>query len=226
MLYCPVLQTTIKNAKGKRKSPKPPSKASPGLAEEVSDRVGFGRFLQLLCSEHVRGKTSGELSLSDLARRAKNEFSRSYIDRIHHGEAPVHRDQLPKLAKIYEIEPMVLYNFLLPSFPYAIIHSEEDMVEVHEKSLPEGVTYRLPRCRLASSDMTIAILTIKNPTRPNHHPGLELIKTLEGKVSIELGGIQAEIRRGQYAHFYSHMNHRVENVGREPAKILSIRFIR
>lgn len=204
------------------------SKTATTLGEEVLDGGGFGRFLQLMCSVRFRGQTAGRLSLSDLAKRTAS-FSRSKLDRIHRGEAQVLKRELRELAAIYEIEPMVLYNFLLPNFHTAIaVHGEEDMVKIREDFLPKGVAYRLPRRRLASSDMTIALLTLDRSsaaTNPNHHPGQELIKPLKGKVAIEFEGLSATVEEGQYAHYYSHLNHRAVNKGTESATVLSIRFI-
>jgi quercetin dioxygenase-like cupin family protein len=197
---------------------------------EVIDRRGFGRFLQLLCSKSIRGD-GNSLSLSELAKRAKDEgysFNRSKLDRIHHGRAPVYENELKQLAKIYEIEPMALYNFLLPTFKPAIaVHEKDYKDEIVAEFLPSGVKYKLPPRRLAGSNMMVALLSIDPncATKPNHHPGQELIKPLRGKVAIEFVDSRVKIKKGGYAHYRSHLNHRAVNMGKEPATMLCIRFM-
>ncbi len=207
-----------------------PNSLNSQVYREVIDRRGFGRFLQLLCSKDIRGDGTS-LSLSELAKRSKEEgysFNRSKLDRIHHGRAPVYENELEQLAKIYEIEPMALYNFLLPTFKPAIsVHIKDYRDEIVAGFLPLGVKYKLPPRRLAGSNMMVALLSIDPncATKPTHHPGQELIKPLRGKVAIEFEDSRVKIKKGGYAHFRSHLNHRAVNTGKEPAAMLCIRFM-
>ncbi len=202
--------------------------------EEVLDRLGLGRFLATLCSENMRGPSSGGLTLDALARRAAQEdypFSRSKLARIHYGKSEVLRSELTQLARIYEVEPMILYNFLLPYYQHAIaVHGMADtkrFTRETEKFLPEGVTYRLPFRRLASSEMMISLVTLKEnvQTEVSRHAGWELIKPLEGDVSIILGTTSSLVTEGSFAHFDSSHDHQAINKGKKPVTILSVRFI-
>jgi len=223
-------QRATATPRAKAPGPLIPQSQDSKKSREVIDRSGFGRFLQFLCSKVAR-RDETSLSLSELANRAKDEgysFSRPKLDRIHHGLAPVCEDELVQLAMIYEIEPMVFYNFLLPTFkPAVAVHADDEMVKIDAPFLPPGVTYWLPPRRLAGSNMMITKLKIdpKSATKPNHHPGQELVKLLAGKVAIESGHSRVEIKKGGYAHFRSHFNHQAVNVGDEPATMLSIKFV-
>jgi quercetin dioxygenase-like cupin family protein len=196
----------------------------------VVDRQAFGRFLKLLCSERLRGVGKG-LSLTQLAIRAgesKYSFSRSKLDRILSGQSPVAEEDLPKLAELCEVEPMALYDFLLPDFHSAIaVHGQDDMDKVKAPFLPEGVTYWLPRRRLAHSETMIALLTLEpnRGTKANRHPGQEILVLLEGQVRVRLGADDWLLEKGFCAHYESNAEHTAWNVGKETAKLLCIKII-
>jgi quercetin dioxygenase-like cupin family protein len=204
---------------------------------EVVDRRAFGRFLRMICSERLRGKDEG-FTLSQLADRAKKfsdrakdrqySFSRSKLDRILRGQARVTEDDLPRLAKICDIEPMTLYNYLAPDVHSAIaVHGQADMDKVDKDVLPRGVAYWLPRRRLASSGMMIAFVTLERDcgTEPNRHPGQEIIVVLEGEVGLRLGVHEEILKDRHCAHYGSRERHRVWNAGDKCAKFLCIKII-
>jgi quercetin dioxygenase-like cupin family protein len=199
--------------------------------KEIFDRFGLGRFLQLLTSPNFAGGHYG-LSLNTLAEKAHiagyKEYERSDFARLHNGEARVKREELPTLAGIYGVRPMLLYNFLFPVFPYAIaIHGQADMRSV-ELDLPNGVTYMVPCRCLAFSGVTIALVILEQDaaTPENRHPAYEFLQPLEGEVQVEFDRVvRGPIREGEYCVFDSSKMHRVRNSGCTQAKVLAIRFL-
>lgn len=198
---------------------------------EVLNRRAFASFLKLLNSDRFRG-SGRKRSLSELIDRAKEKgslFSRSKLDRIQRGQTRVLEDELPELAEIYDIEPIALYDFLVPDFNSAVsVHGLDDMNRIEADFLPEGVSYWLPRRRLGSSKTMIAVLTLEPncATRPNRHPGQEIISVLGGdEVELQLGAERAKVKKGCLAHYWSYSKHSVQNVGDKPAKILCMKMI-
>lgn len=215
---------------------------------KIFDQFGFGRFLQLLCSEKFQRKNQQKgqrLTLDELVKKAKAQYNqcdksiqqamsqhnRSRLNRIHHGEVEVLKRELPYLAKIYGIEVMLFYDYLFPAFRDAIVVCKNtDMRKIVGEGfrLPPGVSYKVPCRRLAHSDMTIALIELKSgaATIENRHPGSELLKPLQGEIKVEFGPTRhAIIRKGECGHFHSHINHVLRNTGKEKARVLVIRFL-
>jgi quercetin dioxygenase-like cupin family protein len=200
---------------------------------EVSDRFGLARLLQLLCSDEFRGADNG-LSLKALARRAADRhlgYSPSWFDRLRHGQAPVRADELPALAeKVYEVEPLLLYDFLFPVHRNAIVvRQPRDFRPVPDDLVRSpGVRYEVPCRRLADSDLAIARLRLAPGagTPVNRHPGHELLLPLAGVCEVRFGEVRARLDPGQhrYAHYHSRRDHQVVNVGDRPAEHLVLRF--
>ncbi|MHC4742008.1 MAG: cupin domain-containing protein [Planctomycetota bacterium] len=201
---------------------------------EVFDRRGLGNFLRLVCA--AGGGSAGHLplSLDKLVDRAKQlkwgeKYNRSKFARLHHGQMRVMKSELPELAKIYDVSSMLLYDFLFPAFRYAVVVGRGDMTpEDPAFEIPEGVSYFVPCRRLAHSDVTLALVKLKKDryTVENCHPGVELLKVLEGEVTVRLRGIPPYvIKRGEYGYFSSQMVHCVGNEGSDTAEVLAIRFL-
>jgi len=199
--------------------------------KQILDRFGLGRFLQLLTSPNFVGGRYG-LSLNALAERANiagyKEYERSDFARLHNGEARVRHEELPDLAAIYGVKPMLLYNFLFPVFPYAIaIHGQADMRKV-ELDLPNGVTYMVPCRCLAFSGITMALVILEQnaATPENHHPAYEFLQPLDGQVEVDFDRtVRGPISKGEYCIFDSSKTHSVRNSGHVQAKVLAIRFL-
>jgi len=206
---------------------------------EVLDRYSLGRFLKVFCCEGLFTEASDKrVTIDTLVKRAKtlpkntkHNYNRSKFSRIHQGKADITEHDLLDLAHIYEVDPLLLYNFVFPAFQHAIAvrpNSENSLKLVPSEILTcKNVSYEVPCCRLANSNSSIAIVTIgaKTETTPNYHPGWELLKVLEGEIVVELNSAQQNIlKKGWYAHFYSHITHKIQNIGDSPAKIIVIRF--
>ncbi|MGB8226883.1 MAG: cupin domain-containing protein, partial [Sedimentisphaerales bacterium] len=214
------------------------------IPNEIHDRAGLARFLNLLCSKPFAKK---KLTFDELLERAKKnedellkkgiknekfKLNRSKLVRLHYGIASISEIELLKLAEIYHIEPTLFYNYLSPAFMYAIaVDTEKEM-----KSLPSTfnenkkseVTYTIPYRRLAFSDIAIALVTMEpgSISLDNKHPGYELLKPLEGQIVINIDNHpHPPIKQGEFAFFRSHISHTVSNKGEKLAKVLVIRFL-
>jgi quercetin dioxygenase-like cupin family protein len=151
-----------------------------------------------------------------------------------HGEAP--RAKLSVLANIFRVQPVMLYNYLFPGVPHAIVLGpDEDFEPVDAQFYERDLVYRVPRRNLAFSDIAITKLTLKNDPRGvwNRHPGCEHVIPLHGTVAVEYrtgeeieriaSGLKA---KKSFAHYSSEIEHRVVNTGDEPAELLVVRFYR
>jgi len=203
-----------------------------GKAKEIYDRYGLGRFLELVSSESFRGTERVKLTFDELYNRSKAagyDCSRSKLARLQYGETQIKKKEIPILAKIYDIESILLYDFLFPAFKYAIAVRKEDMRIVPEQSkIMEDVVYKVPCRRLAHSDVTIAVVELKPraSTVMNRHPGCELLRVAKGEVAVELDNkSHPPINEGEYAYYCSRFDHRVYNTGEVPAEVLFIRFL-
>jgi quercetin dioxygenase-like cupin family protein len=202
---------------------------------EIRDRFGLARLLKRVCGPEFRGK-GNDLSRQDLADRAAAQqlsYKRSWFDRLHHGQAEVPVADVPVLAKkIYEIEPMLLYDFVFPVQRNAVaVRWPDDFRPVPESFLgAAGVSYQVPCRRLAHSDIAIARLQLEpgasTPADRHRHPGQELLVPLQGVCEVRFGNVRAPLdaREHRYAHYLSHREHQVVNVGTEPAEHLVLRF--
>jgi quercetin dioxygenase-like cupin family protein len=215
----------------------------------IGDRFGLGRLLQLLASEGFRGQGNA-LSLGDLANRAKgtseqgtqeDRYSRSKLDRIQHGQAPVSLVDLEHLARLYEVEPFLLYDYLHPALRPAIavrhgLHPSNDEAEEDWSELPasylreQGVRYFIPKRRLADSDTSISIVELERAmsTPQNRHPGFEILVPLKGRLRIKFGGGDGYVldeREHRFAQFDSSRVHQVTNDSAiDTARFLVVRF--
>jgi quercetin dioxygenase-like cupin family protein len=222
-------------------APQPYWNPSLPLSEDVVDRLNLGRFLQLACEPKVR--LEGRLTLNELAKRGKPYgIGRSRIDRIHHGRSPVSQRDLVALAKIHELAPVLLCDFLCPALSGAIAVRtrpdsqieclmDSDMRLIPEEFLPKSkAVYQIPCRRLANTDTAIATLRLppgaKSPE--NRHPGHEILIPLKGEVRLRLanGNVDKPVaaNRGEFAHFRSQRDHWVENSSDEDAEVLVLRI--
>jgi quercetin dioxygenase-like cupin family protein len=212
----------------------------------VVDRYGLGRLLQLVCTEGYC-RDENPPTLDELARRAEalgqdkaSRLNRARLHRLHHGLSPVSEAELLQLAAIYDIKPMLLYDYLSPVVRNAIAvrHRGErqlspddagDMCPVPAPYVRDSqAVYRVPCRRLADSDLAIAATELpKGASTPeNRHPGHEILLPLVGIVELRFGTTLTRINaaRGEFAHFHSHRRHWLLNVGDGPAHVLVIRI--
>lgn len=210
------------------------------VGHEVVDRFGLARLLRLICSSNFQGGSKA-LSLAQLANRAKEHglkgFSRSRIDRMQNGFAQVRRQELRELARLYQVEPFLFYNFLYPTVGHAVViragNGTDGKIGDFKALPPElikdpRVNVKVPVRRLADSDLALVNveLDIDGITPINRHPGHELVVPLEGEIEIRFGEMRRIIApaRGGYAHYSSRFDHCLANAGRSKAKFLVVRF--
>jgi quercetin dioxygenase-like cupin family protein len=202
----------------------------------VSDRLGLGRFLIRWCGYW---KESG-ISLDELAvLGARKGFNRSRLHRVHYGLAPVKGIDLLTIAEIYRIEPVLLFEFLIPTSGLVVVvrqspnlvTSQREFLDLHEIAAPfvpnDMVSYRVPFRRLAETETSIALLRLApgGQTPDNRHPGHEIILPLEGKMEIRFGTTHTALDSSSKvcAQFHSGRRHRLVNVGDATAQALVIR---
>jgi uncharacterized RmlC-like cupin family protein len=181
------------------------------------------------------------LTLDELARRGTPfGISRARFDRIHHGLSPVSQDELLVLAKIYEVEPLLLFDFVCPALRSAVaVRSRPDrdvkaLSDTDMRRLPEeflqspNAVYTIPCRRLAETDVALAFLFLRPGAQSpvNRHPGHEVILPLKGEVRVRFpGGVDARVSaaQGEFAHFGSFRDHWVENASTEDAEVFVVR---
>lgn len=154
-------------------------------------------------------------------------------------EAGLDRDFIRLLAQILgnreDVEPMLFYDFLYPAERGAIVLRQSDWETIPEPFIPEGVTYCIPKRRLALSDIAIIKLGFEpitrspNSTHENRHPGTELCVCLKGEITVELALSEKKKRKfripeGYFIHFNSSLYHSVKNIKCNPAEVLVVRF--
>ena len=112
---------------------------------------------------------------------------------------------------------MLLYDCLAPAERTAIVvrNNSDDLKEMPQKFAGRGVRYRIPRVRLALSDVSICLLLLKPgvTTRKNHHHGIEALLPIEGAFEVQLdGSVPREVRTDEIACFNSGRKHVVKGV--------------
>jgi quercetin dioxygenase-like cupin family protein len=225
----------------------PPEGSETEEPKEVQDRCGLGHFLQLSCLGHILDRDRYILERSkktrtfdDLLKKAQYlnkqpgkeviNYSRSRLVRLHNGDTNVKTEELPRIAEIHEIHPVLLYNFLSAAYQYIIGVCKEKpswRTVPSEFDICKGVQYKVPRQRLAFSDVSIALVELEEGTSvpENQHQGYEFLKVLEGEVTVELENFQyPPIKKDECAYYLSYISHKVHNSGTGYATVLAFRF--
>jgi len=209
---------------------------------QVWDRVGLGFFLQLLADDRFR-REHGRLTLIELAQRGRDhQISRARFDRIHHGRSPVMVSELRVLAEIYEVAPMLLFDFVMPLVRPAIAvrcrtDTQELLTPLQNDDLrrvpsefveTQTSEYRIPSRRLADTNVAIAWLKLPpGASSPeNRHPGHELLVPFTGDIRLAAGSLAADISadRNELVHFDSSRSHSVTNAGPTDAEVFVLRI--
>jgi len=202
---------------------------------EIVDRYGLGRLLRFSWIELTR---TGHNAV-ELAKKAKKlGFTRSKLDRIHHGMAPVTGQQLRALAEIHDVPPMILFDFFYPTVRGAAVVRRESRKEKAdwEKVPPSFLNgskadYYVPTRRLTDSDITIAWVELaKGESTPaNRHAGQELAVVLQGVIEVQFTSSKKPFRISaadkEIAHYQSTHTHQLTNVGSETAIVFVVRFL-
>jgi quercetin dioxygenase-like cupin family protein len=197
------------------------------MDREGDDRGATDELHVELGGRHHRG-----WSLASLEKRAKSQgfdgYNRLTFARLHHGGAPVTKDQLEELGTIYGVQRWLFSDFLFPAFRYAVgVDVRTDMRRVTDRNLGE-LDYWVPSRHLAYSDVTIARVELAPGAESpkNRHPGFELLKPLEGKVMVRHRGTPSPVvGKDEYVYFRSRVAHQVVNPGTERASVLVLRFL-
>jgi hypothetical protein len=206
------------------------------------DRAALGRFLRSVVSLRFR-RDEHSLTLATLADRGtKFRYNRSWIHRLHCGMAKVEQKDLLQLAEIYGLAAVLLVDFTLPTtrgavmvrydrtLPGALAATHGTMQEISEEYVRNDTClYRVPFCRLADSDLSLAHLTLSSQgsgTPFNQHPGWEILVPLVGVFEMRLGdnSVEVDADKHAYLHFASSLQHRVRNPSNKPTEFLVIRI--
>jgi quercetin dioxygenase-like cupin family protein len=200
----------------------------------VSDRRGLGRLLRLICSEpETPTSTLRSLNyLKHVSDQSNLGYTRARIDRIQHGLSPIKQDELIKLARVFEMAPILLYDFVSPALPNAVVIREAgdwSQVPGEYYANSRGVAYFQPKRRLVNADTSIMLVELdpEAETASHHHPGLEFVVPLSGSVDVKFGDakVHLSVQEGlSYIHFVSNTGHCIANAGEETAKLLVIRL--
>ena len=188
-------------------------------------------------------RKSRGLSLRDIQERARSlqglpkKLGRSaaYFSKLESGRAKVQPELLEHLAKIYEIDSLLL-TLNLPEPVSQAVHLD---IEADFRDAPwqdprtKGAEYSIASYRLANSDLVLVFLTLRpgGRSRPEHwHPGDEVVKVERGEVvlvfpQLPRGEREKAVHRGQLIHFDSTLEHYVENRSSKTAKMFIVRRI-
>lgn len=198
-------------------------------AGQVLDRVGLGRFLEA-CKGSFRG-IRAPLRTKDLVEKGKTVGLReSKITKLQRGEANLSVNELKDIARMYEVAPLLLYDFLFPALRNAVVvRTDTEMSRVPDEFLSDSnVKYNVPIRRLAESNVAVSTLDLPaNSASPEAiHPGFTLLIPLEGRIVLHVAGQETELIAGRHAfsHFWGATSHRFSNVTAQPAKTLVVRF--
>ena len=208
--------------------------------KEVADRPALGNLLQLLCTAKFRSDNR-RLTLSELAVAGKRQgFSRARLNRIHHGHSPVQTGELVALAELYDVAPMLLFDYCFPAHRHAIAVRcnpgetaipplrDREMLIIPATATEDRQSYLIPNKRLADSNASIAYLhlDIGAESPKNRHPGHEILIPIKGKVSLHFDGpsVNLNSESQQFAHFHSSRCHWVRNNGESSAELFVIRI--
>ena len=181
------------------------------------------------------------VSLRDIQERARSLAglprnlgrSTSYFSNLEAGRTRIRPDWLEHLAKIYEIDGLLMMLNLPEPVSQAVqLDIRADFRDAPwQDSRTKGAEYAIPRYRLANSDLVLVFLTLKpgGRSRQDHsHPGDEVVKVERGEVALVFpqwprDGCERYLRTGQLLHFDSSLEHYVQNRGKRAAKLFIVR---
>ncbi len=208
-------------------------------AAVIRDRWGLAHFVSRLRSSQAdeRGRPPTFSQLAD--RDAKSKINRAKLYRIHNGESKVAASQLPFLATIYRIHPLLLCDYLAAvRRPYVRIRVDrrtereaarpEEMRELDIAVTGERtVNWQLPESRLANGSCVVArvVIPAHAETTEFEHPGQVVLLSLAGKAEVRFSpdGLSLAVQESAYAHFHGRMTYKIVNPYEVPADLLVLR---
>ena len=161
-----------------------------------------------------------------------------WLEALEQSHGEVLKTQLSDIAELYGVEPFLLYSFLFPAVPNAVVvrpGEASEMQPVDIQDFGSGVKYSVPRRNLACSEIGIAKLDLAPGCGApwNKHPGCELLIPLQGEATAYYGPKDSprEIstvskHNNVCVHFVSQKEHTISNNSSEHSEILVVRFYR
>jgi hypothetical protein len=190
-----------------------------------------------------KSSKKGSKGDKDSQRRTNIVHELQHAHKYYHQRKRVLRTaELHELAKLFQVETMLLYPCVFPAVPDIVAGRFGGLCKVPNEFAGDGAVYRVPRSNLALANVQLLIVELspEQSTRWNHHPGHELAIPLEAsEIAVEFGSraeaAEKEVRvtdwypvasqKGEYAHFKSSELHRLRNTSKEKsAKVFVVRF--
>lgn len=209
------------------------------VPDRVYDKVGLARFLSALREAGFLGPSRELLDVlpshgvkpEDLIKK------RDWLSALEESRDQALIDQLPDIAKVYGVETFLLYNFLFPGVPNAVVirdGKDSDWRPVLAKQGEDGDRmHYVPRRNLAFSDIAVTKLILQPHSvgKWNRHPGCELLLPLRGKATLHFGSEDSHepvctVAENDLSivHYFSSLKHCIANESAEPCEVLVIRF--
>lgn len=222
-------------------------KTNTPLPAPVLSELAFRERIEDSPSTAAAGNVRDYLGLLRLLKRIRGDSHTPYDDlgkETNTSAATVHRrinpppGTVPRItkadlqayAKANNIAPLLLYDFLYPAVSNAVVvrSTKNGMRPVESEFVDrKGVTYFVPRRRLADSDIAISALRLEpNASTPrNKHPGQELLIPIVGQLRVQLESDESlDSANRHYIHFDSQIDHEVFNTDNSTADVLVVRF--
>jgi hypothetical protein len=204
--------------------------------DHVYDKVGLARFLTSLWQQGFLANRD-HLGLLQRAHVEGAELHRmeERLKAIEQARAEVSAEELPRLARLYGVEPFLLDNLLYPAIPNAVVvrgGGHPDWRRVGDDPDDSEAAHYVPRRNLAFSDIAVNRLELppETPGRWNRHPGAELcIPVGHSQATVYFGPPSSPRRiaaadRLSVLHYFSSQWHRIVNEADTPCEVLVIRF--
>ncbi len=205
----------------------------------IMDRRALASLLRQLCSDEFR-EPDKKLTLNVLAQRGgAYGLKRTKFHRLHHGTADIQERDLGSLATVYETDPLLLYNFLAPSFRSAVqvcmsrspglpSEAKGDYWTVPSEFVGnDEAEYCVPCRRLADAQLALAVVDLPpyGKTMEHRHPGHQIIVPLQGSSDLRFDETVTRFSAEEHVflHFSSRHRHRVVNTTTEPCQFLALR---
>lgn len=212
----------------------PEPKTTTGLPKQVNDPIGLGWLLTQVSRSAFRhpDRALSLNSLYEISRSLDLPFSRSYFHRLQNGVCRPDASELPHLARAYEIQPLLLLDYLYPTSSAAVQFQFSGdfggLVQAPVEYSPKGSKYQVARRRLAHSPVSMSFVRLdaRGATSFNRHPGSELIIPLAGKLRIDFTDMHAQLNANDclLVHFDSSERHCVRNVSRKEGRFIAVRL--
>ena len=190
---------------------------------EFGNKQGLARLLRTLPTP---SESSLQEFLSELEAKSGTRYEalEPWLLSLETGEARAPRSIIEHLRLLYNIDDVLLYEFLFPAVPGAIVFREndqEDQIDIGHITPappPPGVSYLIPRRSLAHSEITMSRLVLgpSMATRWSKHAGYDILVPLHGEGRVEFlvnedESTSVSAKNGEIAEYNGRTTHRVLN---------------